>query len=173
MDHIIGSIAGRVFAALGLIAVAALFWQWYSADRIATTFSHLTQVSNTLWPNYRNQPTRYGTAAIPANTIIRLRALPDNAICATNLCNEFGGTWSFTGSTNILLASIDNVGDTDCTRLVNQVPRSSGVTQVRVGATIAGAAAATANPAPVNPDTAASLCVNGTNAIQFAVSRVD
>lgn len=173
MDSLLSNIAARIFALLGLIAIPALIWQWYSNDRIATTFAHLQQASSQLWPYYRSQPTRFGTSLIPAATIISLRALPDTAICGTALCNEFGGVWQFTGATNSLQAAIDNVSNTDCTRLVTQVPASTGVTQIRIGGTIAAVAAAAANPAPVPADTAASLCAAGTNAVQFTVSRIE
>lgn len=171
MEGVIGQIAARIFAVLGVAVVVALLWQWYSNDRLGETYTQLQTASTQLWAHYRPQATRYGTAVIPTATVIKLRALPDGAICGTETCNPFGGVWQFTGATNTLQAALDNVNDTDCARLVTSVPPAAGVTMIRIGSTLSAVASASANNTPVPPDTAAAACVNGTNAIQFSVNR--
>lgn len=171
MDQVIGSVASRVFLLLALAAAALLFWYWYSNDRMANTFTALTTANNELWPAYRYQPSRFGTAVIPASTIIKLKALPESEISGTALINGWGGTWQFTGATNNLRAAIDGVPDSDCTRLISRFPPSTGITQIRVAGNLSAVGSATLNTAPVDAATAATLCASGTNAIEFMLSH--
>lgn len=170
MSEILGAVTGKVLALLGVAAVATLLWFWYSNDRSATLFSALSTAKNETWASYRYQTGRYGTAAITAATIIQLRALPESQISGTELVNDWGGTWAFTGANANLRAAVDNLPDSDCTRVTTRFPPSTGIVQVRVAGNMASVGSATANAAPLTAANAATLCANGTNAVEFVLS---
>jgi hypothetical protein len=170
MGELLSTAISKFLILASVVVAVGFIWYFWSNDRIGNTFAAMTMFRNESWPSYRFQTGRYGTAVIPTATVIANRWLPESQISGTALINDWGGTWQFTGNTNNVRAAVDNVPDSDCTRMVTRFQQGVGLVSIRVGGNLSSVGSATANPAPLTPDNATTLCSNGTNAIEFVLT---
>ena len=170
MGELLSTAISKFLVLAGVVVAVGFIWFFWSNDRVGNTFSALTTMRNESWPSYRYQNGRYGTAVIPNATVIANRWVPDSQISGTTLVNDWGGTWQFTGANNNVRGAVDNVSDSDCNRLVTRFPQGAGIVSIRVGASMSAVSSATANPVPLDPETARTLCANGTNAVDFTLT---
>ncbi len=113
--------------------------------------------------------TRYGTGAYSAANVIKWRILPDEAVDASTnaLGNPFGGIYQISGAGREFWWDADSIPLDGCIATLTTFPPGSGYSGAAVASSMSGVGAATLNSLPVSPNTAASVCQSGENAIRF------
>lgn len=157
------SVAGAFFGPKIYASLAA-------GSRANTMIEQLTTGRSTLVARFANMGiARFGTGAYTAANVIAWRILPDEAmdVSSSALGNPFGGTYAISGAGRNFHWDADTIPQDGCIATLTGFPPGSGYTGAGVATSESGLGAATVNAFPISPNTAATVCSSGNNAIRF------